>query len=145
MTNDLATFSFNTAIARLMEYVNAIYAYEAGVEKKHAIYKDCAKDLVLLFAPFAPHFCEELWEVLGEKYSVFNQTYPTYDEKATILDEIELAVQINSKLRGRIMVANNASKEDIEKAAVAEVAAQLDGKPVKKIIIVPKRLVNLIV
>ena len=98
-----------------------------------------------MFAPFAPHFCEELWEVLGEKYSVFNQPYPTYDEKATVLDEIELAVQINSKLRGRIMVANGAPKEDIEKAAVAEVQNLLDGKQVKKIIIIPKRLVNLIV
>lgn len=145
VTNDLGNFSFNTAIARLMEYVNAIYAYEGSVEKKNALYKDCAKDLVLLFAPFAPHFCEELWEIIGEKYSVFNQSYPKYDEKATVLDEIELAVQINSKLRGRITVANGAPKEVIEKAAIAEVAAQLDGKQVKKVIIVPNRLVNLII
>lgn len=143
VTNDLGIFSFNTAIARLMEFVNAIYAYEAAVDKKNAFYKDCAKDLVLLMAPFAPHFAEELWEVLGEKYSVFNQPYPVYDEKAMVLDEIELAVQINSKLRGRIVVPNGASKEEIESAALNAVKAQLKGDP-KKIIVVPGRLVNII-
>lgn len=143
VTNDLGIFSFNTAIARLMEFVNAIYAYEAAVDKKNAFYKDCAKDLVLLMAPFAPHFAEELWEVLGEKYSVFNQPYPVYDEKAMVLDEIELAVQINSKLRGRVVVPNGASKEEIEAAALNAVKTQLKGDP-KKIIVVPGRLVNII-
>ena len=144
VTNDLGAFSFNTAIARLMEYVNAIYAYEAAVEKKNVFYKDCAKDLVLLIAPFAPHFAEELWEMLGEKYSVFNQPYPVFDEKAMVLDEIELAVQINSKMRGKVTVPNGATREEIEKAALAAVSAQLNGTAPKKIIVVPNRLVNII-
>ncbi len=142
VTNDLGTFSFNTAIARLMEFVNAIYAYDGAAEHKNSLYKDCAKDLVLLFAPFAPHFSEELWEMTGGGYSIFNQSYPQYDEKATVLDEIELAVQINSKLRGRINVANGAPKEDIENAALG--ALGLERSAVKKIIIVPNRLVNII-
>lgn len=142
--NDIEIFSFNTAIARLMEFVNAIYAYEANVERKNAFYKDCAKDLVLLIAPFAPHFAEELWEMLGQEYSVFNQKYPEFDPKAMVLDEIELAVQINSKLRAKVTVANGASKEEIEKAALSAVGNQLSGE-VKKIIIVPGRLVNIIV
>ena len=142
VTNDLGTFSFNTAIARLMEFVNAIYAYDGAAEHKNSLYKDCAKDLVLLFAPFAPHFSEELWEMMGGGYSIFNQSYPQYDEKATVLDEIELAVQINSKLRGRINVANGAPKEDIENAALG--ALGLERSAVKKIIIVPNRLVNII-
>lgn len=144
VTNDIGIFSFNTAIARLMEYVNAIYAYEAAVDKKNAFYKDCAKDLVLLMAPFAPHFAEELWEMLGEKYSVFNQPFPVFDQNAMVLDEIELAVQINSKLRGRIVVPNGADKNEIEEAAKNAVKAQLASAP-KKIIIVPGRLVNIIV
>lgn len=143
VTNDVQNFSFNTAIARLMEYVNAIYAYEANVSKKNIFYKDCARDLVLLIAPFAPHFAEELWEMLGYEYSVFNQEYPKFDASAMVLDEVELAVQINSKLRGRITVANGASKEEIEKTALDAVGAQLNGAP-KKIIIVPGRLVNII-
>lgn len=145
VTNDLGNFSFNTAIARLMEFVNAIYAYEAAVEKKNAMYKDCVKDLVLLLAPFAPHFAEELWEMLGGEYSIFNKSYPVYDEKATQLDEIELAVQINSKMKGRINVANGASKDEIEKAALDFVGGHLGGAAVKKVIIVPNRLVNVIV
>lgn len=143
VTNDLGIFSFNTAVARLMEFVNAIYAYESAVDKKNAFYKDCAKDLVLLLAPFAPHFAEELWEMLGQEYSVFNQHYPVFDPSAMVLDEVELAVQINSKLRGRVTVASSASKEEVEKAALEAVKDQLNGAP-KKVIVVPGRLVNII-
>ncbi len=145
VTNDLGVFSFNTAIARLMEYVNAIYAYESAVAKKNVFYKECARDLVLLIAPFAPHFAEELWEMLGEKYSVFNQPYPVFDEKAMVLDEVELAVQINSKMRGKVVVPTSATKEEIEAAAVEAVASQLNGATPKKVIVVPGRLVNIIV
>lgn len=143
VTNDLGSFSFNTAVARLMEFVNAMYNYEANTAQKNAIYKDCAKDLVLLLAPFAPHFCEELWEMLGQKYSVFNQSYPTFDPAAMVLDEVELAVQINSKMRAKVTVAASASREEIEKSALEAVKDQLVAAP-KKVIVVPGRLVNII-
>lgn len=142
---DIETFSFNTALARIMEFVNAIYAYDAAVNKKSALFKDCVKDLVLLLAPFAPHFSEELWEMLGQPYSVFNQRYPVADEKALVRDEVELAVQVNSKLRARITVPAGAERGEIESAAREAVKAQLGGAEPKKIIIVPGRLVNLIV
>lgn len=142
---DIETFSFNTALARIMKFVNAIYAYDAAVSKKSALFKDCVKDLVLLLAPFAPHFSEELWEMLGQPYSVFNQRYPVADEKALVRDEVELAVQVNSKLRARITVPAGAERGEIESAAREAVKAQLGGAEPKKIIIVPGRLVNLIV
>lgn len=142
---DIETFSFNTALARIMEFVNAIYAYDAAVSKKSALFKDCVKDLVLLLAPFAPHFSEELWEMLVQPYSVFNQRYPLADEKALVRDEVELAVQVNSKLRARITVPAGAERGEIESAAREAVKAQLGGAEPKKIIIVPGRLVNLIV
>ncbi len=143
VSEGLEQFSFNTALARMMEYVNAIFAYETQTTKKNIFYKDCAKDLVLLIAPFAPHFAEELWEMLGQPYSVFNQDFPKVDEKALIRDEIEFAVQINSKVRARISVSKDASRQEIEEQAKEAVKEQLNGE-VKKIIIVPNRLVNII-
>ena len=141
VTQDMDNFSFNTAVARIMEYVNAIYAYDNAVGSKSAFYKECIRDLVLLFAPFAPHFAEELWEMMGETYSVFNQSYPKFDEKCLVRDEIELAVQVNSKIRTKIMVSKDATKEQIEAQALEAVA--LEGAP-KKVIVVPGRLVNII-
>ena len=141
---DIESFSFNTALARVMEYVNAIYAYDGTMTERNAFFADCVKDLVLLLAPFAPHFAEELWEMLGQPYSVFNQRYPVADEKALVRDEVELAVQINSKLRARVTVPTDAAREQIEAAALEAVSAQLNGAKPKKIIIVPGRLVNII-
>ena len=143
VTGDMENFSFNTAIARIMEYVNAIYAYDNAVGSKSAFYKECIKDLVLLFAPFAPHFSEELWEMMGGEYSVFNQSYPKFDPDCLVRDEIELGVQICSKMRAKIMVSKNATKEEIEAQALEAVKDQLTGAP-KKIIVVPGRLVNII-
>ena len=142
---DIETFSFNTALARIMEFVNAIYAYDGASGVKSELFRDCVKDLVLLLAPFAPHFAEELWEMLGENYSVFDRRYPVVNEKALVKDEVELAVQINSKLRARITVPSDASKEEIELAAKQAVGAQLAGAEPKKVIVVPGRLVNLII
>ena len=139
----MENFSFNTAIARIMEYVNAIYAYDNAVGSKSAFYKECIKDLVLLFAPFAPHFSEELWEMMGGEYSVFNQSYPKFDVNCLVRDEIELGVQICSKMRAKIMVSKNATKEEIEAQALEAVKDQLPGAP-KKLLVVPGRLVNII-
>lgn len=143
VSTDVENFSFNTALARIMEYVNAIYAYDSAVNSKSEFFRDCIKDLVLLMAPFAPHFTEELWEMMGQKYSIFNQPYPVFLEEALVKDELELAVQVNSKVRARITVSKDATKDEIEAAAKAAVADQIAGG-VKKIIIVPGRLVNII-
>jgi leucyl-tRNA synthetase len=143
VSEDLEVFSFNTAIARLMEYVNALFAYENAAETKNAFFKDCVKDLVKLLAPFAPHVSEELWEMLGEEYSVFNRSYPVFDESALKLDEVEIAVQINSKIRAKITVDADISRAELEKAAEAALKGQADGY--KKIIVVPGRIVNFIV
>lgn len=142
---DMENFSFNTAIARLMEFVNALYAYDSKIEDKNILFKEAIVDLVKLFAPFAPHFCEELNEMIGGKYSIFDQDYPVCDEKALVKDEVEIAVQINSKIKGRITIETSATKEDIESIAKKAVESQLNGKAVKKAIIIPNRLVNLIV
>ena len=140
---DIENFSFNTAIARIMEFVNAVYDYVNAGGATGEFFEDCRKDLVRLLAPFAPHFAEELWEILGQEYSVFNQPFPVCNEDALVLKKVELAVQINSRIRAKITVASDASREQIEKAALAALEGQLDGAP-KKIIVVPGRLVNVI-
>ena len=143
---DMEAFSFNTALARLMEYVSAIYKYDTKQTKNVSFMKDCVKDLVLLIAPCAPHFAEELWSMLGNKKSVFLAEYPAFDESALQKDEIELAVQINSKMRAKIMVSGTADNQEIEKIALSDenVIKALDGKQVKKVIVIKGRLVNII-
>ena len=144
---DMNNFSFNTAVARLMEFVTAINKYDGLNEKCEGLVRKTVKTLVLLIAPCAPHFAEELWEILGGTDSVFNESYPEYDEKALVKDEVELVVQINSKVKGKIVVSKDASDDEIKEAAVKNefVAKALDGKQIVKAIVVKGRLINLIV
>ena len=144
VTNDMENFSFNTAVARIMELVNALYSYDSSVQKKHVIFKGSIKDLILLVAPFAPHRAEELWEMIGGKYSVFNQLFPVTDEKALVKDEIEIVVQINAKIRGKLTVEPNMDKAKLEKLAIDLVKDKIGGD-IKKVIVVPNKLVNIII
>ncbi|MEI6101098.1 MAG: class I tRNA ligase family protein, partial [Eubacteriales bacterium] len=140
---DIPAFSFNTAIARLMELVNALYKYtDAAPDGAYAKY--AAKQLVLLLAPFAPHFAEEFWEILGGQYSVFNQSFPVFDEKALIRNTANLALQINGKVKANFDVAADATKEEIETYVLANFDKYLAGQTPKKIIIIPGRIVNIV-
>ncbi len=147
VSRDMEAFSFNTAIARLMELTGALAKYEALPEKNIALMKETAKDLVLLIAPCAPHFAEELWEEIGDGDFVVEHDYPVEDPAKLVLDEKEYAVQVNSKIVTRTMIANGLSNEEIEAFAreLPEVKARMEGKTVKKCVVVPGRLVNLIV
>ena len=147
VTDDYDKFSFNTAVARMMELVNAMNRLSDKGGASGTVMADCANALVRLLAPLAPHIAEELWENIGEKFSVFNAPFPVCDQSKLQKQSVELAVQINSKIRGKINVSADADKAEIEAAALnnPEIAALLDGKSVKKVIIVPNRLVNLIV
>lgn len=146
---DMEAFSFNTAIARLMELLNSLYKYGTVAEEERnvTLYKNCFKTFIQLLAPCAPHFAEEIWEKLGNKTSVFLSKYPVCDEAALVKDEVELAVQVNSKMRAKISVPSSATQEEIKKIAAsdAKIAAEIAGKTIKKIIVVPGRLVNIIV
>ncbi len=147
VARDMETFSFNTAIARMMELLNAIGKYDAFAEKNTSFLKDTVKDFVLLLAPCAPHICEELWEILGEKNSVFLQNFPKENPDALVLDEKEYAVQMNSKIVCKAMLPANGSQDEIQSLALAlpEVQERMEGKSLKKCIVVTGRLVNLIV
>ena len=144
---DFENFSFNTAIARLMELVNAMYKYESEDGASYAYLRYVAEELIKLLAPFCPHVAEELHEQTGGKGSVFDKPYPECDESALIKNEIEIAVQINSKLRARINIPTDADEQSAVAAATAcpEIASQVEGKQIKKVIYVRGRLLNLIV
>ena len=147
ITRDMEAFSFNTSLARIMEYVNALQKYEADGVKNVVFYKACIADLIRMLAPFAPHLCEELWEMTGNKDSVFLEEYPLVNEKALVKDEVEYAVQVNSKIKAKVMIAEGMTNEEIQEkvSALDEVKPLLEGKTVKKCIVVKGRLVNLIV
>ena len=145
---DMDGFSFNTAVARIMELLNAITKYESAEgEKNVPLLKDSLKKLILLLAPCAPHFAEEIWESMGNKNSVFYSPYPVCDENALLLDEVEVAVQINSKMKTKLMIPAEADEDGIRKiiAENEKLSAELGGREIKKLIIVPKRLINIIV
>ena len=144
---DMNVFSFNTAIARLMEFVSAINKYDGYTEKSNALVLKAVDTLILLLAPCAPHFAEELWAMRGNKKSVFLEDYPVCNEQALVKDEVELAVQVNSKVKAKINVASDATDDEIKAIALAnDIIKKIVGdSQVVKVIIVKGRLVNLIV
>jgi leucyl-tRNA synthetase len=137
---DIAGLRFNTAISKLMEFVNFFTGQETRPRSAMEVF-------VLMLAPFAPHIGEELWEALGHRDTLAYEPWPTYDPALLKDDEVEVPVQVNGKIRARIMVPANATKEETEAIARAEprVADQIAGKTVRKLIIVPGKLVNFVV
>jgi leucyl-tRNA synthetase len=141
---------FNTCIAAIMELVNELYAVEPDIEAGRvpsSTVREVQRNLVLLLHPFAPYLAHELWEMLGESSNLLREPWPQYDPELAKEDEVEYAVQINGKVRSRILVRADASEEESrEKALAAEkVQAAIAGKKIVKVIVVPGKLVNLVV
>ncbi len=150
VTADLdGRFNFNTAISSVMELVNAMYLYAEKHETVDAAFaKELLRALLLLLAPFVPHITEELWQLLGEKEeSVHAAAWPEVDESALTVEEAELAVQVNGKVRGVVKMPVDADEETVAAAAkeLSEVAKHLEGKTIVKCIVVPQRVVNIVV
>ena len=149
VTEDLdGKFNFNTAISTVMELVNAMYQFK---DSHDFVQSDLAKELVekltLLLAPFVPHITEEIWHECGFEGSVHAASWPTYEESALVVDEVEVAVQVNGKVRDKLTVSVSLSKEELEAAAKALPRVQefTEGKTVVKVIVVPKKLINIVV
>ena len=148
VTADLSEkFGFNTAIAALMELINEMYKYKELDTKNDGIIREGIETIVTILAPFTPHIGEELWTMIGKEGSVFNISWPKYDESALVQDEVEVIVQVNGKLRDKISMDANIAREDMEKVALEseKVKAAIEGKNVVKVIAVPKKLVNIVV
>ncbi|MDR2191999.1 MAG: leucine--tRNA ligase [Endomicrobium sp.] len=139
-------FQFNTAISAVMELVNALYSYKFH-SNDGGISKEAYKAVILLMSPFTPHLCEEIWEIMGNKSFVSSASWPSYDEKFIKQDNVELPVQINGKIRGKIIVSADASEEDVKNAAQADekISPQLKDKRIIKFIYVKARIVTIVV
>lgn len=136
---DIDQLHFNTAISQLMIFVNEAY-------KAEALPVEYMTGFLQLLAPIAPFVSEELWERMGHKESISLATWPTYDEKELVEDEIEVIFQVNGKLKARVSVANGLSKDELEKVAFEneQIKSAIDGKTVRKVIAVPNKLVNIV-
>lgn len=147
VTDDTDKLQFNTAIARMMEFINALSKYTQEKEMNLDFLKDVVSDYLRLLAPFAPHFSEEQWSLLGNSYSIFNEAWPKFDPKALVKDEVEIAIQVNGKIKNKIMVSSDLDEEGIKAAALADekIIASTEGKTVVKVIVIKGRLVNMVV
>jgi len=139
VTDDINEFKFNTAIAGMMELVNAIYL--SGADRQ------VFSVLILMLSPIAPHFCEELWQSLGNKESVLKAGWPEYDPEMLVEESVTIAVQVNGKVRSKLDVPSDITDERLKELVLADekIKQWLGGKPVRNIVIVPKRLVSIVV
>ncbi len=140
-------FNFNTAISSIMELVNEIYKYKDNKNINEGLLKAAIENLVKVLSPFTPHVCEEMWEILGHTEPVYSESWPAFDEAALVKDEVEIVIQVNGKLKGKMMVANGLSREEQEQIVMnrEETAALIGEKNVVKVVSVPGKLVNIVV
>ena len=140
VTDDIEGIRFNTAISQMMVFINDCY-------KAEVIPTEYAEGFVKLLAPIAPHVAEELWSILGHEGGISYTEWPTYDESKLVDDEVEVVVQVLGKVRAKVMVAKDASKEEQEAAALADEKVQefIAGKTIVKVIVIPGKLVNIVV
>jgi leucyl-tRNA synthetase len=139
-------YHFNTAIAALMELINETLSFKSSGDNS-AVLKFSIKNVVLLISPFAPHFAEELWKEMGKEKSILHEAWPAWDEETAKEEEIELVVQINGKLRAKVMVPAGLDDETIREKAFSDlkIKEQIEGKQLKKVIVVKSKLVNIVV
>jgi leucyl-tRNA synthetase len=147
VTDDLENFRFNTMLARLMEYTNYLSRVKDSGAIDPAVWSDAVETLLLLTAPAAPHITEELWERTGRPYSIHTQSWPAFDPALAEDEQVTVVVQVNGKVRDRLSVPADATREQVEAMAMAseKVASQINGATVRNVVYVPGRLVNIVV
>lgn len=140
VTEDYENLGFNTAISQMMIFINEAY-------KAKSVYKPYAEGIVKMLSCIAPHICEEMWEKLGHEGTIAYEAWPTYEEDKLVVSTIEIAVQVNGKVRGRLSINKDQEAESVKQQALEleNVKAHTDGKEVKKIIYVPNKIVNIVV
>ncbi|SFD15643.1 leucine--tRNA ligase [Clostridium uliginosum] len=147
VTEDTDKMQFNTAIARLMEFVNAFTKYLQEDKKNSIFLKESIIDFLKLLSPFAPHFTEEHWSLLGFNSTIFNEKWPEFNPQALVKDEVEIAIQINGKIKAKINIPSNLNEDEIKKVSLENqtIKENTEGKNVLKVIVIKGRLVNIVV
>lgn len=150
VTADCERFSFNTAISSVMEMVNALYVYKEKVNKENynkSVITEALESLVILLCPFVPHITSELWELMGKETDITSENWPKYDDNALVVDEIEIVLQINGKIRDKLKINPDMSPDEMKELALESEKIQelIDGKEILKCIAVPKKLINIVV
>ena len=140
-------YTFNTAIAAVMEMINVLMKLDETDQTNRAILEEGLENTLLLLAPIVPHITQALWTEIGKDGLIMDATWPAVDQDALIKDEIEVIIQVNGKLRGKIMVSLNSSNEEIKDLALSNENAIrfIDGKQIKKTIVIPGKLVNIVI
>ena len=146
VTEDIDRFHFNTAISAVMELVNAIYQFESKTSQSASVLREAIVMSVVLLSPFVPHIAEELWHALGCRESVLLTQWPEYDSAATVEEDVLIVIQVNGKLRDRMSVPVSMEEKDLKKNALSRPRIQTftQGKQVRKVIVVPKKLINIV-
>ncbi|NLA32965.1 MAG: leucine--tRNA ligase [Mollicutes bacterium] len=148
VTEDLEAFSFNTAIARCMEYINELYKYEQNNQEKNVkLIKESFSRFITIFSPFAPHFSEEIWDKMGNENSIFNNCWPTYNEEYLELDSINLPIQLNGKLIGTVSASKKENESSIKEKVYQDekLNKRLVDVEIIKVIYVPGRIYNMVI
>jgi leucyl-tRNA synthetase len=140
VTEDFENLAFNTAISQMMIFINDAY-------KAKSIYKPYAEGIVKMLSCIAPHVCEEMWSLLGHEDTISYEAWPTYDESKMVVSEVVMPVQVNGKVRAKITIAKDADQETVKEAALSQdnVKVYTEGKEIKKVIVVPNKIVNIVV
>ncbi len=140
-------YTFNTAIAAVMELLNAVAKYELRDAQDRFLIHEAIESSVLILSPIVPHICHVLWQELGNKTAIADESWPTADAQARIAESVEIVVQVNGKLRARLTVAAGASEQALQDAALQDVKVKrfVDGREIRKVIVVPGKLVNVVV
>ena len=140
VTEDIETLNLNTAISQMMIFINECY-------KQEKVYKEYILNFIKMFSCFAPHLGEEMYHSLTGKDTITYEKWPTYDESKLQVNTVEVVVQVNGKMRGKLMIAKDSAKDVLEQEAlkIDNVKANIDGKQIVKLIVIPNKIVNIVV
>jgi len=148
VTDDIGRrYTFNTAIAAIMELFNHLNIFKMNSDLDKKVVRESIETILLLLSPIVPHICNRLWHEIGNENAIIYERWPVYQKDLTVDDVIEVVIQVNGKLRSRALISADKSKEELKEIALSDskIISFIDGKEIKKVIVVPKKLINIVI